>query len=104
MIWLGIGNDHGSAHEVDRPLYRTVLEYSEIGIPYRTRPSAFFNIIIARAIAEMDSIDSKDIFSLWHTMCYLRIPWKMEEVVFGHCLDLAVKPFHHHVLLLTQLL
>ncbi|EER16323.1 hypothetical protein Pmar_PMAR029454 [Perkinsus marinus ATCC 50983] len=73
------GNDHGSAHEVDRPLYRTVLEYSEIGIPYRTRPSAFFNIIIARAIAEMDSIDSKDIFSLWHTMCYLRIPWKMEE-------------------------
>ncbi|KAF4665634.1 hypothetical protein FOL47_004488 [Perkinsus chesapeaki] len=46
---------------------------------HRARPRELFEAIISRAVPELESIPSKDIFSLWHTVCYLRIPLKEED-------------------------
>ncbi|KAF4750549.1 hypothetical protein FOZ62_010805 [Perkinsus olseni] len=56
---------------------------------HRARPRTFFDIILTRAATEIGAIDSKDIFSLWHTMCYLRIPCPEEDR--GRLADEVVK-------------
>ncbi|KAF4680032.1 hypothetical protein FOZ60_014170 [Perkinsus olseni] len=56
---------------------------------HRARPRTFFDIILTRAAAEIGAIDSKDIFSLWHTMCYLRLPYPEEDR--GRLADEVVK-------------
>ncbi|KAF4701485.1 hypothetical protein FOZ63_004704 [Perkinsus olseni] len=56
---------------------------------HRARPHTFFDIILTRVAAEIAEIDSKDIFSLWHTICYLRIPYPEQDR--GRLADEVVK-------------